>query len=155
MTAVSGHHFAVPYQTMEDSPGELYRYAVLWGYAFDKQQRPAFIILPTQDSFSLLRVEDGRIFEVGMHHTPPLKPLAGIYFFDAWRLQPQMTDLAPAARPSSEPLPNLQADGEDSDTKTSRKQAFDRERNHQTTLLSQDDEDYEILESAIDLICVF
>ena len=133
---------------MEDYPEQLYRYAVLWGYAFDKQQRPAFIILPAQDSFSLLRVEDGRIFEVGMHHSPPLKPLAGIYFFDAWRLQPQMTDLAPAARPSSEPLPNLQADGEDSETKSCRKQALERERNHLKTLLSQDEEDYEIHASA-------
>ena len=148
LTAVAGHHFAVPYQTMEDSPGELYRYAVLWGYAFDKQQRPAFIILPTQDSFSLLRAEDGRIFEVGMNHTPPLKPLAGIYFFDAWRLQQQMTDLAPAARPSSEPLPNFQADGEDSETKSSRKQALERERKQQRALLSQDEEDYEIHASA-------
>ena len=144
LTAVSVHHFAVPHQTMEDLPGELYRYAVVWGYAFDKQQRPAFIILPTHESFSLLRVEDGRIFEVGIHHTPPMRPLPGIYFFDAWRLQPQMTDLAPAARSSAEPLPNLQADGEDPGTRTSRRQAIDRERNHQKVLLSQDDEDYEI-----------
>ena len=148
LTAVSVHHFAVPHQTMEDSPGELYRYAVLWGYAFDKQQRPAFIVLPTQASFSLLRTEDGRIFEVGIHHNPPIRPLPGIYFFDAWRLQPQMTDLAPAAMPSSEPLPNLQADGEDPGTRTSRRNAIARERNHQKALLSQDDEDYEILASA-------
>ena len=106
LRAVAGHHFAVPYQTMEDFPDELHRYAVVWGYAFDKQQKPAFIILPTQDSFSLLRTDDGRIFEVGMNQSPPMKPLAGIYFFDAWRLHPQMTDLAPAARSSPEPLPN-------------------------------------------------
>ena len=60
LTAVAGHHFAVPDQTMEDSADELYRYAVVWGYAFDKQQTPAFIILPTQDSISLVRTEDGR-----------------------------------------------------------------------------------------------
>ena len=148
LTAVSGHHFAVPHQKMEDLPSELYRYAVLWGYAFDKQQRPAFIILPTQASFSLLRTEDGRLFEVGIHHNPPMRPLPGIYFFDAWRLHPQMTDLAPAAMPSSEPLPNLQADGEDPGTKTSRRKAIARERNHQQILLSQDEEDYEILASA-------
>ena len=59
-----------------------------------------------------------------------------------------MTDLAPAARPSTEPLPNLQADGEDPGTRTSRRQAIDRERNHQKVLLSQDNEDYEILASA-------
>ena len=76
-----------------------------------------------------------------------MRPLPGIYFFDAWRLQPQMTDLAPAARPSTEPLPNLQADGEDPGTRTSRRHAIDRERN-QKVLLSQDDEDYEILASA-------
>ena len=52
LTAVSGHHFAVPYQTMEDLPGELYRYAVLWGYAFDKQQKPAFIISHSRLVFS-------------------------------------------------------------------------------------------------------
>ena len=51
LKAVAGHHFAVPYQTMEDVPDELHRYAVVWGYAFDKQQKPAFVILPTQDSF--------------------------------------------------------------------------------------------------------
>ena len=28
---------------------------------------------------------------------PPMRPLPGIYFFDAWRLQPQMTDLAPSS----------------------------------------------------------
>ena len=52
LEAVKGHHFAVPHQTMVDRPEELHRYAVIWGYAFDKQQKPAFIILPTQDSYS-------------------------------------------------------------------------------------------------------
>ena len=50
--------------------------------------------------------------------------------------------------PSTEPLPNLQADGEDPGTRTSRRHAIDRERNHQKVLLSQDEEDYEILASA-------
>ena len=77
-----------------------------------------------------------------------MRSLLGIYFFDAWRPQPQMTDLAPAARPSTEPLPDLQADGEDPGTRTSRRQAIDRERNHQKVLLSKDNQDYEILASA-------
>ena len=77
-----------------------------------------------------------------MNHSPPLKPLAGIYFFDAWRLHPQMTDLAPVARPSAEPLPNLQAEGEDPATRSSRKQALERESNQQQILQSQDEEDY-------------
>ena len=59
-----------------------------------------------------------------------------------------MADLAPAARSSPEPLPNLQADGEDFATKSSRKQALERERKQQRALLSQDQEDYEIHASA-------
>ena len=95
-----------------------------------------------------MRMEDGRLFEVGMNHSPPMKPLAGIYFFDAWRLYPQMAEMAPAARPSSEPLPNLQADGEGPETKSYRKQALEREWQQQRALLSQDAEDYEIHASA-------
>ena len=88
LEAVKSHHFAVPHQIMADHPENLHRYAVIWGYAFDKQQKPTFVILPTKDSFVLLRNEDERLFEVGMNQSPPMKPLAGIYFFDAWRLYP-------------------------------------------------------------------
>ena len=120
----------------------LYYYAVIWGYAFDKQQTPTLVILPTAGSFEVMRLEDGKTLEVCVNNQSPIKQLAGIYFFDAWRLHPQMAaDIAPTARPFQEPMPNLQAEGDGRGAKLQRAQALDKERRQQQYLDLQDEED--------------
>ena len=51
--AIRSRSGAVPWQTLV---GEGCQFAVVQGYAFDRQQKPAFVILPAQGSFELLRM---------------------------------------------------------------------------------------------------
>lgn len=112
--------------------------------ALDKQQRAIFVLLPIRGSFELLRLDDRKRFSVGVTHQPPIRPIPGVFFFDAWRLVPQLaSDIAIAAVPSDEPAPWLQADTDESGAKTWRQGTLQRERQHKQQDALQEADEYE------------
>ena len=62
----------------------------------------------------LLRLHDSKIFKLSNLSDMPLRPLPGMFFFEAWRVCPQMAkDTAATATYSEEPP--LEGDEEEED----------------------------------------
>lgn len=56
---------------------------ILFAYAADRTSRPTYICLPV----GLVHARSGRVVE-RMGPKQEVTPLPGIYFFDAWRVEP-------------------------------------------------------------------
>ena len=76
---------------------------ILWEYAQDGSKAPSFAVVPiSHDDFVLFRLDDSKEYQVWDSSDTPLRPLPGMYFFDAWRINPSLTHSVVATATSSE-----------------------------------------------------
>ena len=49
------------------------------------------VVPVSNDDFVLFRLSDNKEYKVSDFSDTPLRPLPGMFFFDAWRLEPSLT----------------------------------------------------------------